>query len=112
MLQNSDYTLSPVGENTECYRIYEAVSLGSIPIIEDNMTPGICVSPLRLLKKFNPPFIFVKNWKNLHYLLQKDKFLNLKEIIQQRKKILQWYDDFKRNIATYFISTLKDTFLI
>ncbi|KAJ7411465.1 transmembrane protein 5 [Pitangus sulphuratus] len=42
-LLQSDLTLCPVGINTECYRIYEACSYGSLPVIEDVMTP---VSPL------------------------------------------------------------------
>nr|XP_014272997.1 UDP-D-xylose:ribitol-5-phosphate beta1,4-xylosyltransferase-like isoform X3 [Halyomorpha halys] len=109
ILQDSDFTLNPVGENTECYRIYEAAALGSIPIIEDNMTPGLCVSPLRLLKKFNPPFIFVKSWKTLHEVLQTDNF-NFENIIEQRIKLLLWYDIFKKNIVTYFLNILKESF--
>ncbi|CAH1392920.1 unnamed protein product [Nezara viridula] len=109
ILQDSDFTLNPVGENTECYRIYEAVELGSIPIVEDNMTPGLCVSSLRLLKKFNPPFVFVKNWKNLHEVLQTDN-LNLENIIEQRVKLLLWYNIFKKNIVTYFLNILKESF--
>lgn len=109
ILQDSDFTLNPVGENTECYRIYEALELGSIPIVEDSMTPGLCVSPLRLLKKFNPPFLFVKNWNNLHGVLQTDN-LNFKNIIEQRIQLLLWYDIFKKNIATYFINILKESF--
>ncbi|KAJ7418872.1 transmembrane protein 5 [Willisornis vidua] len=38
-LLHSDLTLCPVGINTECYRIYEACSYGSLPVIEDVMTP-------------------------------------------------------------------------
>nr|XP_009926566.1 PREDICTED: transmembrane protein 5 isoform X2 [Haliaeetus albicilla] len=34
-LLQSDLTLCPVGINTECYRIYEACSYGSLPVIED-----------------------------------------------------------------------------
>ncbi|PKU48521.1 transmembrane protein 5 isoform x1 [Limosa lapponica baueri] len=39
-LLQSDLTLCPVGINTECYRIYEACSYGSLPVIEDVMTPA------------------------------------------------------------------------
>jgi len=66
----SDLTLSPVGLNTECYRIYEALSLGSIPVVEDIMTPGECdasnaASPLRQLKKMNAPVLYLKVCANL-----------------------------------------------
>lgn len=64
-LLQSDLTLSPVGLNTECYRIYEALSLGSIPVVEDVMTPGECdtssaASPLRQLRKMNAPILYLK----------------------------------------------------
>ncbi|KYO47700.1 transmembrane protein 5 isoform A [Alligator mississippiensis] len=39
-LLQSDLTLCPVGVNTECYRIYEACSYGSVPVVEDVMTPA------------------------------------------------------------------------
>ena len=41
-LLHSDFTLNPVGKNTECYRVYEAMSYGSVPIVENRMTPGNC----------------------------------------------------------------------
>eukprot|EP00069_Balaena_mysticetus_P009113 bmy_19964T0 len=34
-LLQSDLTLCPAGVNTECYRIYEACSYGSVPVVED-----------------------------------------------------------------------------
>ncbi|XP_043404474.1 ribitol-5-phosphate xylosyltransferase 1 isoform X3 [Chelonia mydas] len=40
-LLQSDLTLCPVGVNTECYRIYEACSYGSVPVVEDVMTPAL-----------------------------------------------------------------------
>lgn len=41
-LSLSDLTLNPVGMNTECYRIYEAMAHGSVPVVEDKTTPGLC----------------------------------------------------------------------
>ncbi|EPQ11098.1 Transmembrane protein 5 [Myotis brandtii] len=71
-LLQSDLTLCPVGVNTECYRIYEACSYGSVPVVEDVMTAGSCGNtsvsqnaPLQLLKSMGAPFIFIKNWKEL-----------------------------------------------
>uniref|UniRef100_A0A3B4T211 RXYLT1 C-terminal domain-containing protein n=1 Tax=Seriola dumerili TaxID=41447 RepID=A0A3B4T211_SERDU len=54
----SELTLCPVGINTECYRIYEACSYGSVPIVEDTDTWHLCgrpSSPLRLLKEQGHP---------------------------------------------------------
>jgi hypothetical protein len=51
------------------FRIYEAMAYGSVPVIEDVMTPGECgvspaskMYPLRLLKELEAPVIYVKNW--------------------------------------------------
>ena len=81
-LLQSDLTLCPVGVNTECYRIYEACSFGSIPVVEDVMTAGHCgntsshhSAPLQLLKAMGAPFIFIKNWKELSAILVKENHM-------------------------------------
>lgn len=105
ILNNSDYTLCPVGKNTECYRIYEALSLGSIPIVEDVMTSGQCDSPLRLLKKYDAPVIYVNNWSNLNATLSDRegrisvKFCNA--------CIVNWYTNFKFKMKDYFVEVIK-----
>lgn len=116
-LLQSDLTLSPVGINTECYRIYEACSYGSVPVVEDVMTPGNCANssahnnaPLRLLKLFGAPFIFLKSWKELPSIINKEKNMSLQEKIQRRKQILEWYRQFKLKLQRKFIETLEKTF--
>ncbi|NXW43332.1 RXLT1 xylosyltransferase, partial [Nyctiprogne leucopyga] len=117
-LLQSDLTLCPVGINTECYRIYEACSYGSLPVIEDVMTPGDCGNssmyhgaPLQLLKTMGAPFIFIKNWKELPAVLEKEKKMSLQEKIQRRKKLLEWYRNFKAWMRQKFINTLENSFL-
>ncbi|XP_074395905.1 ribitol-5-phosphate xylosyltransferase 1 isoform X4 [Zonotrichia albicollis] len=117
-LLQSDLTLCPVGINTECYRIYEACSYGSLPVVEDVMTPGDCgnssayhSAPLQLLKTMGAPFIFIKNWKELPAILEKEKKMSLQEKIQRRKKLLEWYRNFKAWMRQKFINTLENSFL-
>ncbi|XP_014451331.2 ribitol-5-phosphate xylosyltransferase 1 [Alligator mississippiensis] len=117
-LLQSDLTLCPVGVNTECYRIYEACSYGSVPVVEDVMTPGDCGNssiyhnaPLQLLKTMGAPFIFVKNWKELPVVLEKEKNMNLQEKIQRRKKLIEWYRHFKAQMKQKFIHILENSFL-
>ncbi|KAM6146157.1 ribitol-5-phosphate xylosyltransferase 1 isoform 2-T2 [Phoenicopterus ruber ruber] len=117
-LLQSDLTLCPVGINTECYRIYEACSYGSLPVIEDVMTPGDCgnssmyhSAPLQLLKTMGAPFIFIKNWKELPAVLEKEKKMSLQEKIQRRKKLIEWYRNFKAWMRQKFINTLENSFL-
>ena len=57
-----------------CYRVYEALGTGSTPIIEDVATKGHCTaSPWRLLKKHDPPVIWVKTWDNLGKVFAKER---------------------------------------
>ncbi|XP_030404711.1 ribitol-5-phosphate xylosyltransferase 1 isoform X2 [Gopherus evgoodei] len=117
-LLQSDLTLCPVGVNTECYRIYEACSYGSVPVVEDVMTPGKCgnssiyhSAPLQLLKTMGAPFIFIKNWEELPAVLEKEKNMSLQEKIQRRKKLIEWYRHFKAQMRHKFINILENSFL-
>uniref|UniRef100_T1ISL1 Exostosin GT47 domain-containing protein n=1 Tax=Strigamia maritima TaxID=126957 RepID=T1ISL1_STRMM len=102
-LRLSDLTLSPVGQNTECYRIYEALSLGSIPVVEDVMTSGICGSqeyyrghvtvpaaPLRLFKYYDAPIIYFSNIDELWTILEKESLISPAEKIKRRKNAIDW----------------------
>uniref|UniRef100_A0A8D0H0B1 Ribitol xylosyltransferase 1 n=1 Tax=Sphenodon punctatus TaxID=8508 RepID=A0A8D0H0B1_SPHPU len=117
-LLQSDLTLCPVGINTECYRIYEACSYGSVPVVEDVMTLGNCgnssmyhSAPLQLLKTMGAPFIFIKNWKQLPAVIEKEKNMSLQEKIQRRKKLMEWYRHFKAQMRQKIINILESSFL-
>ncbi|XP_041350136.1 ribitol-5-phosphate xylosyltransferase 1-like [Gigantopelta aegis] len=116
-LAQSDLTLNPVGINTECYRIYEAMSYGSVPVVEDIMTPGSCgpssaseVAPLRLLKEFNAPIIFIKNWSQLHDILEKETRMTHEDKIKRRQKLIQWYENFKYLMRERLVRVLEERF--
>ncbi|KAF3826054.1 hypothetical protein GH733_006168, partial [Mirounga leonina] len=118
-LLQSDLTLCPVGVNTECYRIYEACSYGSVPVVEDVRTAGSCGnasvyrnSPLQLLKSMDAPFIFIKNWNELPAVLEKEKTLILQEKVQRRKMLLHWYQHFKTELKMRFTNILESSFLM
>ncbi|XP_002740319.1 ribitol-5-phosphate xylosyltransferase 1-like [Saccoglossus kowalevskii] len=116
-LLESDLTLSPVGVNTECYRIYEACAYGSVPVIEDIMTSGQCGdsnycqnSPLCLLKSTNPPFIFIKHWSELPEILRLEEKLTLSEKVERRTNLVQWYKKFRLNLKNGFLDMLQKSF--
>jgi hypothetical protein len=113
VLLHSDLTLSPVGINTECYRLYEACSYGSVPVVEDVQTPGNCSStPLRLMKHYNAPFIYLKSWTELPKILEKEKQMTLEEKIYRREKLLNWYSKFKRKLQQSFVAQIKRSFFV
>lgn len=111
-LANSDLTLCPVGINTECYRIYEACSYGSVPVIEDVLTPGKCGKdgPLHLMKKYKAPFIFIQSWTELPKILEKEKEMSDYELADRRKMIISWYTKFKEQMRLHFVHTLTQKF--
>jgi hypothetical protein len=110
-LLHSDLTLSPVGVNTECYRLYEACSYGSVPVVEDIQTPGNCLNtPLKLLKYYNAPFIYLKSWAELPEILEKEKRLTLEQKIQRREHLLRWYWKFKRKLQQSFVVQITRSF--
>lgn len=114
-LLKSDLTLNPVGLNTECYRIYEALSLGSIPVVEDIVTPGTCDrqysnSPLRLLKKYNAPLILIKTWKDLHKVLTEESQRTLGHKVERRLAAVQWYADFKKKMKHELVNVISKKF--
>ncbi|XP_029552657.1 ribitol-5-phosphate xylosyltransferase 1 isoform X1 [Salmo trutta] len=113
-LAQSELTLCPVGINTECYRIYEACAYGSVPVVEDMVTPGGCSaarsSPLRLLKAAGAPFIFLKDWKELPGLLEKEKMMSHEERTERRRRLLEWYSSFRQQMKDRFTEVLEETF--
>ncbi|ROL43399.1 UDP-D-xylose:ribitol-5-phosphate beta1,4-xylosyltransferase [Anabarilius grahami] len=113
-LAQSDLTLCPVGVNTECYRIYEACAYGSVPVVEDVLTPGACAvgnrSPLRLLKDAGAPFIFLKDWRELPAILERERGMNQKEKTERRMRLLEWYSGFRQQMKDKFTEVLEEAF--
>ncbi|OQR71429.1 transmembrane protein 5-like [Tropilaelaps mercedesae] len=111
-LSLSDLTLNPVGFNSECYRIYEALALGSVPVIEDRTTPGLCQSPpLRLLKKHRAPVMYVKDWAtDLPRILGQEAALSLKEKIERRVALVEWYEGFKLAMRKQLVQVVRNKF--
>ncbi|MCL4147880.1 UNVERIFIED_CONTAM: hypothetical protein GTU68_036609 [Idotea baltica] len=106
ILLKSDITLCPSGFNTETYRVYEAMAAGSIPVIEDVPSKGSCdeASGWRLLKRFNPPVIWIKEWSKLKSILIKERKMSIKEKTERRKRLLNWYEWFKLRNSDRFTS--------
>ena len=110
-LSNSELTLSPVGQNSECYRIYEAMSYGSVPVIEDQRTPGKCANNVhRLLKDYNAPVIWIKQWDELPEILRHEKSMTLEDLVKRRITMIRWYEEFKGKLRNKFTSVIQRQF--
>ncbi|TMS05520.1 Ribitol-5-phosphate xylosyltransferase 1 [Larimichthys crocea] len=113
-LAQSELTLCPVGINTECYRIYEACSYGSVPVVEDVLTPGTCAagpsSPLHLLKAAGAPFIFINDWKELPAILERERRMSQEQRVDRRRRLLEWYAGFRQQMKERFTEVIEETF--
>ncbi|TRY82839.1 hypothetical protein DNTS_022055 [Danionella cerebrum] len=113
-LAQSELTLCPVGMNTESYRIYEACAFGSMPVLEDVLTPGLCErgprSPLRLLKDAGAPFIYLKDWKELPAILERERAMMQTEREERRRRLLEWYSGFRLQMKERFTEVLEENF--
>ncbi|XP_029289318.1 ribitol-5-phosphate xylosyltransferase 1 isoform X1 [Cottoperca gobio] len=113
-LAQSELTLCPVGINSECYRIYEACSYGSVPVVEDVLTPGTCAagssSPLRLLKAAGAPFIFISDWKELPAILERERGMSQEQRVDRRRRLLEWYANFRQQMKERFTEVIEETF--
>ncbi|XP_035280395.1 ribitol-5-phosphate xylosyltransferase 1 [Anguilla anguilla] len=115
-LAQSDLTLCPVGVNPECYRVYEACSYGSVPVVEDVGTAGGCAggagggSPLRLLKASGAPFLFLRDWAELPALLERERRMTPEEKAERRRRLLEWYGTFRMRMRDRFTQALEETF--
>ncbi|XP_073984527.1 ribitol-5-phosphate xylosyltransferase 1-like [Rhodnius prolixus] len=107
ILSRSFLTLSPAGKNPECYRLYEAISLGSVPVVVMEPPQGRCVNPpLRLLFRYNAPIIKLSSWDEAIRLLAKTNL----DLPITSVELLAWYASFKKQIATALINKIEHKF--
>jgi hypothetical protein len=106
ILHRSQFTLSPTGHNPECFRIYEAIEAGSIPIVivgdgeYDTHPCRESMRPLLLMDDHDndnedTPLVVLKDWNQLNdtltRLLQDPMALN-----RRQAQLRRWYHDFMR----------------
>ncbi|XP_077601164.1 ribitol-5-phosphate xylosyltransferase 1-like [Stigmatopora nigra] len=113
-LAQSELTLCPVGINTESYRIYEACSYGSVPVVEDVLTPRTCAagpsSPLRLLKAAGAPFIYISDWRELPTILEAERGMSQEQRVDRRRRLLEWYATFRQQMRERFTEVIEENF--
>ena len=107
VLLKSVLTLSPAGHNPECYRLWEALEAGSIPVVplDQNYHQHPCHESLLPLRQSAAPVIFVRGWSELPGLL-KEFNDNPARADQMQKETLEWYERFMRDTAARFEATL------
>ena len=120
LLANSTFTLCPAGKNPEQYRIWEALMLGSIPVIEDpssRWTDEPFIHPAygvhhrctrydvhRVLRKYRAPVLFVDDWRQLDGVLDG---LSREQVVQKRRDLKEWFQHLKVELRREMFERVK-----
>ncbi len=112
---DSVFTLTPAGHNPECFRMFEAVEAGSIPIlIRDDMygrrhpdyhdIPHPCTNAL--LHWYGAPIIVLDSWDDLYPTVER-LLADSAGLDDLQRRGRHWYDEYMRMIVAKF----EDIFL-
>lgn len=118
--QSQDHRLSLLGTLSEpsskrrgsCARVDFCLGSFLILSIRPN-TPSISLQnpPLRLLKKYKAPVIYIKDWTtDFPRILGQEAALNLKEKIERRVALVEWYEGFKLEMRKQLVEVTKRKF--
>jgi hypothetical protein len=113
---NSIFTLSPAGHSPECFRIYEAVEAGSIPVISRDDLRGSrhpnmnnrkdlrgVAHPCKdtLQHWYEAPIVVLESWDELYSviegLLEEPAALDKMQV-----QLRIWYDEYMTNVVRNF----------
>jgi len=108
VLLRSTFTLCPVGQNPESFRIFEAIEAGSIPVLcmDSEYWEHPCRHAYLPFVKYNAPFVFLQHWHELPQTLG-DLESNPSKVATMQRALHPWYQRFMANVSRQFESTLQ-----
>lgn len=90
-LLDSSFTLAPVGTADDCFRFWEAIEAGSIPIfvrrIKDDAHPHHCPDAFEDVLRANPPIVLLNSWEELPRFVET---VTEAEIDARRQELQDW----------------------
>ena len=105
VLSESIFTLAPAGHNPECFRLYEAVEAGSIPVVslDKDYRKHECKDSLS--HWLDSPIVIINSWDEVFPTLQ--NLLEDPKALDKRQADLRvWYDHFMSSAVQDFESFL------
>lgn len=105
IVSDSDVTFCATSEfaMSETHCIYEALSLGSVPVIDDTLNCG----KFDLLERLNAPIVLVTSFDEVNNFLDRETRLNLQEKIARRATVVNWYSEFRHRMARHFVDVIR-----
>jgi hypothetical protein len=116
VVTDSVFTLSPAGHNPECYRLFESIMAGSIPLLarddllgssynqEGTQFPHPCANPL--LHWYGSPIVVLDSWEDLYPTVE-TLMADPRRLDELQNELRRWYDVYMRMIVAKF----EDVFL-
>ncbi|KAL7539966.1 hypothetical protein ACHAWF_006556 [Thalassiosira exigua] len=114
VLLNSIFTLAPAGHNPECFRLFEAVEAGSIPILtQDDLHGAHHPQPSKATRGvahpckdalhhwYDAPMVVLDSWEDLYptvEILMKDPA----SLDKMQATLRSWYDGYMRKVVSDF----------
>ena len=105
VLYDSTFTLTPAGHNPECYRIYEAIEAGSIPIlVHDDLyitdeKQHVCVGALVHL--YDAPRGVLESWNELSSTVE-GLLKDTVELNAMQDRLTLWYETYMKKVVANF----------
>jgi len=110
-LLDSVFTLSPAGHNPECYRLFEALEAGSIPVlVKDDMTTSYvqhCKGPLHHWQ--DAPVLVLDTWDDVVPAVERlmaDKVA----LDEMQINVLIWYEEYMRKVVRGFEEFMSESY--
>ncbi|KAL7532334.1 hypothetical protein ACHAXR_004566, partial [Thalassiosira sp. AJA248-18] len=107
---DSIFTLSPAGHNPECYRMFEAVEAGSIPIFVKNdlyIKKKKCMDALH--HWYDAPILVLESWNDLYTTVER-LMGDLEALDEMQVKLRTWYDEYMRKVIREFEDFMIDSY--
>jgi len=111
LVLDSVFTLAPAGHNPQCYRMFEAVEAGSIPVLvkKDTATNYVrdlttnyknkCKDPLHHWK--DAPILVLDSWNDVFPTM--DRIMEDKEKLDEMQtNVIVWYEKYMRKLVGEF----------
>ncbi|KAL7435658.1 hypothetical protein ACHAXH_005413 [Discostella pseudostelligera] len=105
VLLDSIFTLSPAGHNPECFRMFEAVEAGSIPVlVKDDLyastyVRGACLESLQHWR--DAPILVLDSWDDLYPTVVR-LLGDLEALHKMQRDLGEWYEGYMRKIVRDF----------
>jgi hypothetical protein len=103
VLLDSIFTLSPAGHNPECFRMFEAVEAGSIPVLvkEDLFVSasGACLEPLKHWR--DAPILVLDSWDDLYPTVVR-LLGDMAALDKVQRDLRSWYEGYMRKVVREF----------